>query len=125
IKTYIPDGDFAIRDKNGNKIEYTVVDAKDLTSYILSQTIKLDPSRQFYIPEKVLEATIAIKTEKVPSLGYTQYSVDTTSNSRAAMEKLSDLENEYYKITVESDGSLTILDKENGKIYDNQAILVE
>lgn len=125
IKTYIPDGDFAIRDKNGNKIEYTVVDAKDLTSYILSQTIKLDPSRQFYIPEKVLEATIAIKTEKVPSLGYTQYSVDTTSNSRAAMEKRSDLENEYYKITVESDGSLTILDKENGKIYDNQAILVE
>lgn len=125
IKTYIPGGDFAILDDKGNKIDYTIISSRDLTDYVLSQTIKLDPSREFYIPEHVLEAVLAIKTEDIPALGYVQYSIDVNDNSCISMKKNNALENEFYSITIAENGSLTILDKENNKTYNNQGILVE
>ena len=125
IKTYIPGGDFAILDDKGNKVNYTIVSSRDLTDYVLSQTIKLNPSREFYIPEHVLEAVLAIKTEDVPALGYVQYSIDVNDNSCIPMKKNNTLENEFYSITIAENGSLTILDKENNKTYNNQGVLVE
>ena len=125
IKTYIPGGDFAILDEKGNKVDYTVIESRDLTDYVLSQTIKLDPSRKFYVPSQVLEATIAIKTSDVPAFGYVQYTLDTKGNSAKNLEKKNTLENEFYAINVEEDGSLTITDKENNVTYKNQGVLVE
>lgn len=125
VKTYIPGGNFAILDENGNKVDYTVIESRDLTDYVLSQTIKLDPSRKFYVPSKVLEATIAIKTNDVPAFGYVQYTLDTKGNSAKNLEKKNTLENEFYAINVEEDGSLTITDKENNVTYKNQGVLVE
>ncbi|MCI9127026.1 MAG: mannosylglycerate hydrolase [Eubacterium sp.] len=125
IKTYIPGGDFAILDDKGNKVNYTIVSSRDLTDYVLSQTIKLNPSREFYIPEHVLEAVLAIKTEDVPALGYVQYSIDVNDNSCIPMKKNNTLKNEFYSITIAENGSLTILDKENNKTYNNQGVVVE
>ena len=125
VKTYIPGGNFAILDEKGNKVDYTVIESRDLTDYVLSQTIKLDPSRKFYVPSQVLEATIAIKTSDVPAFGYVQYTLDTKGNSAKNLEKKSTLENEFYAINVEEDGSLTITDKENNVTYKNQGVLVE
>ncbi len=125
VKTYIPGGNFAILDENGNKVDYTVIESRDLTDYVLSQTIKLDPSRKFYVPSQVLEATIAIKTSDVPAFGYVQYTLDTKGNSAKNLEKKNTLENEFYAINVEEDGSLTITDKENNVTYKNQGVLVE
>ena len=125
IKTYIPGGDFAILDDKGNKIDYTIISSRDLTDYVLSQTIKLDPSRKFYIPEQVLEAVLAIKTKDVPALGYVQYSIDVNDNSSIPMKNSKTLDNEFYSISFAENGSLTILDKENNVTYQNQAVLVE
>lgn len=125
VKTYIPGGNFAILDEKGNKVDYKVIESRDLTDYVLSQTIKLDPSRKFYVPSKVLEATIAIKTSDVPAFGYVQYTLDTKGNSAKNLEKKNTLENEFYAINVEEDGSLTITDKENNVTYKNQGVLVE
>ena len=122
VKTYIPGGNFAILDEKGNKVDYTVIESRD---YVLSQTIKLDPSRKFYVPSQVLEATIAIKTSDVPAFGYVQYTLDTKGNSAKNLEKKNTLENEFYAINVEEDGSLTITDKENNVTYKNQGVLVE
>ena len=33
VKTYIPGGDFAILDEKGNKVDYTVIESRDLTDY--------------------------------------------------------------------------------------------
>lgn len=125
IKTYIPGGEFAILDEKGNKVDYTVIESRDLTDYVLSQTIKLDPSRKFYVPSQVLEATIAIKTSDVPAFGYVQYTLTTKDNSANNLKKKTTLENEFYAINVEEDGSLTITDKENNVTYKNQGVLVE
>ena len=125
VKTYVPGGKFAIVDEKGNNVDYTIIESRDLTDYVLSQIITLDPSRKFYVPDHVFEVTMAIKANDVPALGYVQYSVDTEKDSHKEMEDKSVLENEYYTIEVESDGSLTILDKENNVTYKNQGILVE
>ena len=125
VKTYVPGGKFAIVDEKGNHIDYTIIESRDLTDYVLSQTIKLNPSRKFYVPQQVLEVTMAIKSQDVPALGYVQYTLDIENDSHKEMEEKSLLENDYYAITVEKDGSLTILDKKCNKTYKNQAILVE
>ena len=125
VKTYVPGGKFAIVDEKGNNVDYTIIQSRDLTDYVLSQIITIDPSRKFYIPDHVFEVTMAIKANDVPALGYVQYSVDTEKDSHKEMEEKSALENEYYTIEVEKDGSLTIVDKENNVTYKNQGILVE
>lgn len=125
VKTYVPGGKFAIVDEKGNNVDYTIIQSRDLTDYVLSQIITIDPSRKFYIPDQVFEVTMAIKANDVPALGYVQYSVDTEKDSHKEMEEKSVLENEYYTIEVEKDGSLTIVDKENNVTYKNQGILVE
>lgn len=125
VKTYVPGGKFAIVDEKGNNVDYTIIQSRDLTDYVLSQIITIDPSRKFYIPDHVFEVTMVIKANDVPALGYVQYSVDTEKDSHKEMEEKSVLENEYYTIEVEKDGSLTIVDKENNVTYKNQGILVE
>lgn len=125
VKTYVPGGKFAIVDEKGNNVDYTIIQSRDLTDYVLSQIITIDPSRKFYIPDHVFEVKMAIKANDVPALGYVQYSVDTEKDSHKEMEEKSVLENEYYTIEVEKDGSLTIVDKENNVTYKNQGILVE
>ena len=125
VKTYVPGGKFAIIDEKGNDVDYTIIKSRDLTDYVLSQTIMLDPSRKFYVPDQVLEVTMAIKANDVPALGYVQYSIDTPKDSHKETADKKVLENKYYTIEVEENGSLTIVDKANNVTYKNQGILVE
>lgn len=125
VKTYVPGGKFAIIDEKGNDVDYTIIKSRDLTDYVLSQTIMLDPSRKFYVPDQVLEVTMAIKANDVPALGYVQYSIDTQKDSHKETADKKVLENKYYTIEVEENGSLTIVDKANNVTYKNQGILVE
>lgn len=125
VKTYIPGEDFAIIDHHGQKVNFTIVEKRDLTEYVLSQTIRLDPSQKIFIPEKVYEATLAIEVKDVPAMGYVQYTIDMNSSSQQETKVRDSLENEYYHIQIENDGTLTITDKKNGVVYDKQAILVE
>ena len=125
VKTYVPGGKFAIIDEKGNDVDYTIIKSRDLTDYVLSQTIMLDPSRKFYVPDQVLEVTMAIKANDVPALGYVQYSIDTQKDSHKETADKKVLENKYYTIEVEENGSLTFVDKANNVTYKNQGILVE
>ena len=125
VKTYVPGGKFAIIDEKGNDVDYTIIKSRDLTDYVLSQTIMLDPSRKFYVPDQVLEVTMAIKANDVPALGYVQYSIDSKKDSHKETVDKKVLENKYYTIEVEENGSLTIVDKANNVTYKNQGILVE
>lgn len=125
FETYLPADDFILRDENNNIVDYTIIEKQDLTQYVLSQTIRLNPSKNIFIPSKVYKAKIAINAKDIPALGYVQYGFDLTDKKEQEMEKLSCLENEYYKITVNEKGSLDIYDKIADYNYINQAVLVE
>ncbi len=62
-------------------IDYTIVSERDLTDYVKSQTIKLNPSKKIYTPENIVEAVIAIDAKDVPAMGYVQYQLDLTKDS--------------------------------------------
>ncbi len=126
-EVYIPQKDFAIYDDNGNEVSYTLLELEDQTSYILNQGNILDLTKDTYIPEKVYKANIAINVKNITSLGYTQYTIDLTKSTHKNLEVNKDLilENDFYSIVIENNGSLTILDKKTGHRYKNQAILEE
>ncbi len=125
FETYLPSDSFVIRDENDNIVDYTIIEKQDLTEYVLSQTIKLNPSKKIFIPTQVYKAKIAIDAKNIQSMGYVQYSFDLTIKNEQVMNNISHLENEYYKICINEKGSLDIYDKETGFEYKNQAVLVE
>lgn len=122
---YLPQKEFAILNENKELVDYTIVDLVDQTEYVLNQGNMLDSKRKMYIPEKVYKAKILINASLLNSVGYTQYTVDLTGNTLQELTKATDqiLENNYYKITINENGSLDILDKGQNRVYKNQAIL--
>lgn len=124
-EVYLPDGEFALYDSNENKLPYVVIEKEDITSYVLSQTIRLNPSKDIYIPTKVYKAKIAIETKDLNAMGYTQVVMKLKENSEEKLVNKEYLENEFYKISVNNNGSLKIEDKKNNVVYDNQCVLVD
>ena len=82
-----------------------------MTDYVLSQTIRLNPSKNIYLPSVVYQAKIAIEAKNVPALGYVQYTIDLDDKSNDDIQEINCLENEYYQIIVNEQGSLDILKK--------------
>lgn len=121
--TYVPSDSFGIVNEKGEPVKYTVLSMRDLTEYVLNQTIVLNPSDQPDRPDKVYEAVIAMEYE-VPAMGYVQYRI-AAGNTGEVAEERNCLENGFYKITVNQDGSLDILEKKSGCLYKNQAVLEE
>lgn len=125
FKTYLPDGQFMIKDANGEPVNYSILSKRDLTDYILTQTIRLNPSKKIYIPAKVYEAVIVINKKDIPSFGYEQLSIEFDQSSECEMKSVSTLENEYYSISVNEDGSFDVFEKASKKTYKKQGVLVE
>lgn len=124
---YLPQEKFTILDADRNPVKYTILSMNDQTDYILNQGNILDPSREMFTPSKVYRAKIAISTINLPSVGYTQFLVRFDGNTQSELSEATHniLENEFYEIVVNLDGSLDILEKNSGQVYKNQAILEE
>ena len=116
---YLSQDDFSILGADGEEVAYTILEMVDQTQYVLNQGNILDPGRKMFIPEKVYKAKVAIATSALPSVGYTQLTVDLKGNSYAELVDREEfqLENEYYRIGINADGSLDVLDKMSGTLY--------
>ncbi|MDX8044365.1 mannosylglycerate hydrolase [Gracilibacillus sp. S3-1-1] len=124
---YLPDGTFKMKDEHGGEVPFTILNKKDLTEYVLNQTIQLDPSKEIYIPEKVYYAEVLIQVTNTNGLGYNSFylefddgEIDIPTHIEQHM-----IENEYYQITMAHNNTLTITEKQTGKTYENQMIFVE
>lgn len=126
-EVYLPQQNFAILDQAGNSLPYTILELIDQTEYVLNQGNVLNQVKEIYLPEKVYKAKIAFETTEVPSMGYTQLTIDLKGDSSAPIQELSSdtIENEHYRITINKNGSLDILDKANEVLYQNQGIIEE
>lgn len=125
---YIPEDDFRIFDLDGKELKYVIKEKTELTDYVLSQHIYLNPSKKAYMPEKVYKAKILVETGSVPAMGYTQFYIDMAKREKQKVEKeyqINEIENEFYHITFEANNTLTIKDKKSDKIYRNQMIFEE
>ncbi len=127
-KMYLPGDGFSIVDEADRPVAYTLIESHDLTEYVRAQTIRLNPSAPMYMPERIIEATIALEAHEVPALGYAQYRLvpdGAAANELRRLDRSASLENEFYCIWVNADGSLRVEDKATGVVYDRQAVLEE
>ncbi|KAF9405023.1 hypothetical protein HW555_014050, partial [Spodoptera exigua] len=126
-EVYLPQTEFSILDERGQALDYTILSLIDQTAYVLNQGNILNPSKEFYLPEKVYKAKIALAASELPSMGYTQLTIDLKGNScqKLAMSQNQQIENDYYQISVNENGTLDILEKASGRLYKNQGIIEE
>ena len=124
---YVPQLDFAIEDEAGRSYDYTIVNAVDQTDYVLGQGNILDPTKSQFRPTRIYKVDIAINLKHIVPFGYKQFQLNLVKNTHRKQEQIQDqvIENEFYKIQVNAEHSVDILDKQLNKWYKNQAILEE
>ena len=123
FEAFIPDKAFEIKDTNGNSIPYIIKNKVLYTEFIKSQHANLDSSMQTYFPDNIYKCTIIIDAFKIPSMGYTHIYFDFSKNGEEALTCGDNfIENSNYKITANSNGTITILDKISSEKYENQMI---
>lgn len=127
FEAFIPEEDFIIKNKEGKELKYVIKSKEDITDYVLMQTIRLNPSKKIYMPDKVYRATIALKAEDIPAVGYTQLLFELNKKNKLLVKTDlgNTIENKYYKICANEDGSVDILDKSSNRCYSKQAVLEE
>lgn len=125
FEAYIPGEDFIIKNNKGKKLDYIIKEKVDISDYVLTQTIRLNHSKKIYIPKEVYRAKIALKANSIPAMGYTQLVFELNKKNDCNLEKVTsnEIENKYYKIIANNNGSIDILDKTSNKLYKNQAII--
>ncbi|MCM3173056.1 mannosylglycerate hydrolase [Paenibacillus sp. MER 99-2] len=124
IEAYIPEESFVIRDTKGRELAYAIVEKVDQTDYVLGQHIDLNPSRKVYLPDRVYRAKLLVELQEVPAMGYTQIIFDFSQGTAPTIERRNEqhIENEFFAIVVEDNGTLTITDKTSGQTYANQMV---
>lgn len=124
---YLPQIDFRLLNENGEEISYSIIELIDQTDYVLNQGNILNPSKDYFKPTNVYKAKLAIDSTTIPSVGYTQVTMDLAGNShkKITQKEISTIENEFYNITINKNGSLDIFEKKSGTLYKNQAIIEE
>ena len=127
-RIYSPSRNFKIQDYNGQNIPFEITAVKDVTELITSSTIQLDPGQAIYLPEKVYQLDVNMQLANIPAFGYKQLSLISEQDQEIDLptrQTGTKIENEFYQISVNVDGSLDILDKLNNHLYQKQAILEE
>ncbi|MEH6453834.1 MAG: glycoside hydrolase family 38 C-terminal domain-containing protein [Psychromonas sp.] len=107
--------EFNIFDTDGNQIEYFIEDQREIDPGKIDRQIvhygNYDPFMEFDIQLKV----------KVPAMGFTTFHVQANQKGslKVAQPQADNvLENSFYKITVNSDGTLAIFDKQTEQEFE-------
>lgn len=110
---------FKLVDKNNQVIDYQIVDAVEVDPGLIDRQIvhygNYDPFVQYTIEFAA----------KIPAMGYQAYLIKEDNASKAVNNSnVNILENEYYQIKINSNGTLKIKDLFNNEDYDN-VLLIE
>ncbi|MEZ8024182.1 mannosylglycerate hydrolase [Vibrio sp. 1F255] len=112
--------EFSIFDENENPVEYSIQDKRQIDPGKVDRQIvhygNYDPFMEFDIQIK----------RTVPAMGFTTLHIQGNEKGAVKVAEQKDylLENEYYRINVNDNGTLTIFDKETEQVFD-QALRLE
>ena len=112
--------EFAITDENGNPVEYFIRDQREIDPGQVDRQIvhygNYDPFMEFDIQLK----------RDIPAMGFTTVHIQGKEAGKQLEVPAKDavLENEFYTVQVNDNGTLTIFDKESGQTYD-QVLKIE
>ncbi|CDU05834.1 Putative sugar hydrolase [Vibrio coralliirubri] len=106
--------EFSIFDENENPVEYFIQDKRQIDPGKVDRQIvhygNYDPFMEFDIQIK----------RTVPAMGFTTLHIQGNEKGAVKVAEQKDylLENEYYRINVNDNGTLTIFDKESEQVFD-------
>ncbi|MFA0557852.1 MULTISPECIES: mannosylglycerate hydrolase [unclassified Vibrio] len=106
--------EFSIFDENENLVEYFIQDKRQIDPGKVDRQIvhygNYDPFMEFDIQIKRI----------VPAMGFTTLHIQGNEKGAVKVAEQKDylLENEYYRINVNDNGTLTIFDKETEQVFD-------
>ncbi|MFC0178711.1 mannosylglycerate hydrolase [Thorsellia kenyensis] len=119
--------DFNLYDVAGNKIEYSILSAKEIDPGLVDRQIvhygNYDPFMEYEIQLPI----------EIPAMGYVALSIEkkSASGSNDAISILdrkenssNKIENDFYIIEIQANGSINITDKKTNRTFDN-ALLIE
>lgn len=107
--------DFALKDISGNLISCEVRDMGVRFGYDLPE----DKFRQPYMARYV---KVTFEAKDVPAMGYKVYALtgrETLTVKENSLVIPGGMENLYLKVTVNNDGTVNLLDKSSGKLYEH------
>ena len=113
---------FSLQDEQAREIPYQLLDQK-----ICQKVLPSPDMTTFPIIQQVMRYDILFKAEELPACGYKSFQAIPQSaikNYPAEVQyvfcgSLCQMENEYLQVQIDSDGSVSVLDKENGEVYDD------
>lgn len=80
-----------------------------------------------YATEEVIEADIDILAQKVPGMGYRTYYIIPEEGSNLSQSDLrlhkNGMGNRYYRLNINQNGSINVIDKKTGKRYNNLHVI--
>lgn len=114
--------DFKLLNVNGQEIKYNVVTKKEIDPGLIDRQIV-----HYGVYEPFIEYEIQFELKNIPAMGYIALYLEKTNgnNNLAPVKSDSQIENEYYKITFNDNGTANILDKELNKLYENTLLIEE
>jgi alpha-mannosidase len=107
---------FSVYDDKGQKIEHQVISREE--SYLI-------PIEPHETPTTFLTTKwkVALDAKNIPAMGYKTFTVKPEKGRKAnygsQITGTNTMENEFLKVKVESNGTLTVTDKSSGEIYSN------
>ncbi len=109
---------FVLQDENGNNVPYHIVEKEEIDAGLIDRQIvhygNYDPFVQYVVEVE----------DTIPSMGYkTYFVIEGDANMSVSATNDTTLENEYYTITVNPNGTLAIVDKELNDSYDSVLLL--
>ena len=100
-----------LQDENGNIVSDNVKVEPHVFTYVL-------PSDAFRKVIYVNRYTFRVAAENVPAFGYkVYYATEKAAENEVMKHTANSAENDFISLTIENDGSLTVTDKQTGKIY--------
>ncbi len=112
---------FSLVDEKGTKIDFEVLESDIIDAGLIDRQIvhygNYDPFIKYIV---ALEDTI-------PAMGYKTYTVTECTESMhkydAKVQEGKSIENDYYKIDIQENGTLVVKDKNTGNVYNNVFLL--
>ncbi len=114
--------DFKIEDSMGKEVAYNVIEKYEIDPGLIDRQIV-----HYGVYEPFVEYKIQLKVSDIPALGYETLYITKVEGDSAAIEAeaKSSLENEFYSVTVNENGTINIFDKELNRTYENALLLEE
>ena len=121
VTIYTDCTDFDVIDTKGTKADFTIIACDDVSEYVLKQYHAINTSSKVYMPKQVYKTTIRLSVKDLVSFGYTTYYLAPATKSHSLEKNQNtEIENDFYTISINNDGTLNIYDKLAKHSYENQ-----